>query len=325
MGIIPAYAGNTSHSALSCSVKSGSSPHTRGTLVEDDVLDVGEGDHPRIRGEHADGPRGCGCVVGIIPAYAGNTAAQPGVGHGVAGSSPHTRGTPQPTFIRRSLQRIIPAYAGNTTDVSIETTTTGGSSPHTRGTLRQLFKLRANSRDHPRIRGEHSRFRRWRAARTGIIPAYAGNTDMWTTYINDMQGSSPHTRGTPGRSRRSRSPWWDHPRIRREHVSGLSKLVKAIGIIPAYAGNTFACVFAFAALAGSSPHTRGTLYADTDYIYLQGDHPRIRGEHAAVAARWHARRGIIPAYAGNTAAPTDEATGKEGSSPHTRGTPQPWR
>ena len=72
---------------------------------------------------------------GIIPAYAGSTRAWRRSGSAPTGSSPHTRGARE--FGRHFLfdAGIIPAYAGST-----------------------LFSLDAihQTRDHPRIRGEHS-------------------------------------------------------------------------------------------------------------------------------------------------------------------------
>ena len=193
-GIIPAYAGNTAwigiragstvdhpricgeHSAASCicSSSSGSSPHMRGT---------------RSAGANSSWRRG------IIPAYAGNTVSPPMgtrprqdhpriCGEHVmclcflppsVGSSPHMRGTLNPHVQLRPQSGIIPAYAGNTSSqcngMSLSwdhpricgehsnsmgaITTIAGSSPHMRGT--HLLRLIRNDR-------------------TGIIPAYAGNT-----------------------------------------------------------------------------------------------------------------------------------------------------
>ena len=133
---------------------------------------------------------------------------------GAAGSSPHTRGAPRHLHLRRQKGGIIPAYAGST--------------------WRRTGR-RPQTRDHPRIRGEHLDLAErlpladgssphTRGARTthrqeterhGIIPAYAGSTD-WA----------------------SRRVAWagDHPRIRGEHSGGA--LVGDGGV-------------------GSSPHTRG--------------------------------------------------------------------
>ena len=150
-------------------------------------------DHPRIRGEHGRDPsrelsiRGSSphtrgarfqlgdnhLVDGIIPAYAGSTPCGTPIltecrdhprirgEHDCSiyftnfptGSSPHTRGALSLSGALIGCGRIIPAYAGST--------------------FRLIFS-QARSRDHPRIRGEHT------AALIG--PAIAG-------------GSSPHTRG----------------------------------------------------------------------------------------------------------------------------------
>ncbi len=152
-GIIPAYAGNTSHASAACSRR---------------------WDHPRVCGEHAllhalmnhvrgSSPRMrgtptavvvCHLVRGIIPAYAGNTRCEtlftvlrrdhPRVcgehffvremdaEH--TGSSPRMRGTLGSAIQAPFMLGIIPAYAGNTNDRT------------------PIYRMR---RDHPRVCGEH--------------------------------------------------------------------------------------------------------------------------------------------------------------------------
>ena len=201
--------------------------------------------------------------------------------------------------------RIIPAYAGST---------------------RIPYARRPRTRDHPRIRGEHSDAAvaslagkgsspHTRGARiklggervdAGIIPAYAGSTC--------------HPRGICKGA-------WDHPRIRGEH----GKLGAPLILQP-----------------GSSPHTRGAphgwlgacaptgiipAYAGSTGRPLRSgqplrDHPRIRGEHIANVSSGpdfqgsspHTRGapdadevhprcdGIIPAYAGSTGRPPRSVT-----------------
>ena len=113
------------------------------------------------------------------------------------------------------------------------------------------------------------------------------------------------------------------------------------GIIPAYAGNTPAPGIGTLVSWGSSPHTRGTLNVKQGKAWINGDHPRIRGEHvndllASVDKKgiipayagntncmfYQIRRlwGIIPAYAGNTSCLVLRKGKLAGSSPHTRGT-----
>ena len=292
--IIPAYAGSTyggvapsrirtdhprirgehSRCRTTASAVRGSSPHTRGA--------------PPLRSTRPAGTR-------IIPAYAGSTGSTShkpsgmpdhprirgehlgfvGGAHQMSGSSPHTRGARCAHLRRRPGARIIPAYAGSTW-----TAASSSSMP----------------RDHPRIRGEHK------------------ETPM---YIEIDYGSSPHTRGAPdarlldlphdgiipayagSTRRRVEVPEYrsDHPRIRGEHWGSTTgswssrgssphtrgapvrkgKRSGPVGIIPAYAGST---------------RDRGFS------LGCDGDHPRIRGEHACEAL-YGARPG--------------------GSSPHTRG------
>ena len=193
----------------------GSSPHTRGARLAGQCCDTsiriipayagstrrrasrtnGMRDHPRIRGEHASpgtcrrrptgsSPHTRGALprlaaklfkTRIIPAYAGSTgrsssdpssttdhprirgehAAHGPEIRGRRGSSPHTRGAPVAGDHKVVEQRIIPAYAGSTAEPGVG-----------HGELR----------DHPRIRGEHTKT---------FSPPRAAS------------GSSPHTRGAP--------------------------------------------------------------------------------------------------------------------------------
>ena len=152
MGIIPAYAGST---------------------PPDDGGAGGDGDHPRIRGEHC-------------PSVSQSPTRR--------GSSPHTRGAPGIHALMAPRRRIIPAYAGSTSWASKPAKPRIGSSPHTRGapaaingrsgrcriipayagsTFSRIFPALPKA-DHPRIRGEH------------LKPDYVDLVRV---------GSSPHTRG----------------------------------------------------------------------------------------------------------------------------------
>ena len=171
-GIIPAYAGNT----MACR------PFLRSIR-----------DHPRVCGEHRQGPvrrrseagssprmRGTPFSFGdrtphdgIIPAYAGNTclghtSSTSGGDHprvcgehwmpvaascAVVGSSPRMRGTPTGAGGLGRFDRIIPAYAGNTT---------------TRPTTS------CTARDHPRVCGEHACSHRKKPTSVGSSPRMRG-------------------------------------------------------------------------------------------------------------------------------------------------------
>ena len=191
----------------------GSSPHARGALQRENVVEkqlgiipacagstmtlgtpmVGVGDHPRMRGEHT------ACTA-------------PSLTRG--GSSPHARGALCPLCGWGTLPGIIPACAGST---SCRATTT------------------SRRRDHPRMRGEHTK-----SGLSGMV----------------LPGSSPHARGALPRvealqfhrgiipacagstSAAGSRPWkaQDHPRMRGEHNV-----------------STFAGISSM----GSSPHARG--------------------------------------------------------------------
>ena len=247
------------------------------------------------------------------------------------------RGTHAPSMSQYRFFGIIPAYAGNTGEsntsslhywdhprVCGEHPSTDlwcdmwrGSSPRMRGTLIFLFCVMWWW-DHPRVCGEHAAglsrtydvegsSPRMRGTRkpvktkengTGIIPAYAGNTSA---------------------ARRREYRRWDHPRVCGEHIRAGGMMVRltgssprmrgtlgatpeqvqALGIIPAYAGNT-------STQSVAPPHLR--------------DHPRVCGEHLTTLLIGHFDvgssprmrgtlflgaaiskfEGIIPAYAGNT-------------------------
>ena len=234
LGIIPAYAGST--------WPAGRSP-------------PGPSDHPRIRGEHNE----------PIEYVAIRT-----------GSSPHTRGAQERGQPVSACAGIIPAYAGSTTGLvaissgsadhprirgehflpASKAARVSGSSPHTRGALFEKILGEVGQGSSPHTRGAH-RFRLRRRRPGGIIPAYAGSTVAVLEIVAGERdhprirgehrqhqrtptarlGSSPHTRGAP-----------------RATEAGSVKE----GIIPAYAGSTWA------------PCRRAA---------VGRDHPRIRGEH----------------------------------------------
>ena len=214
--------------------RAGSSPHTRGALEGQGFVAVrvriipayagstlipcsratSSSDHPRIRGEHA--PGSILLVLGswIIPAYAGSTWLSRGW-RLRRGDHPRIRGEHLRLFAQHSVQV--------------------GSSPHTRGAPGRRRRRRPQSADHPRIRGEHLH-----SMTAGVSPV----------------GSSPHTRGAPAEDDHARvgaliipayagstptptwskNRYWDHPRIRGEHVIKIGADLSA---------------------QGSSPHTRG--------------------------------------------------------------------
>ena len=190
---------------------------------------------------------------------------------------------------------IIPALAGNT---------------------RGVRKASSPGSDHPRSRGEYTRW--WGSGLLGtgssplsrgihtdsspdlstrrIIPALAGNTLLvkpkWTFRI----GSSPLSRGIPQRFRR-----WSC----------------GCGIIPALAGNT-GLTMAGIRWVSDHPRSRGEYpFSVWGYTTKGGSSPLSRGIQAGAADEC-ARGGIIPALAGNTWSPLDVAGG-DADHPRSRG------
>ena len=254
-GIIPAYAGNTRRRSAR---RRSTRDHPR-VCGEHPTLPVARepmaGSSPRMRGTlHVTG--GDAWLLGIIPAYAGNTTSTGaplpltrdhprvcgehcgvcGAYFSCLGSSPRMRGTPGVDGQWRVAPGIIPAYAGNTPTFPWSTTAARDHprvcGEHVQNALGR-FNVAGSS---PRMRGTHARNRSGRR-NPRIIPAYAGNTcsrrqlrpcrrdhprvcgehPSLKPYSASFAGSSPRMRGTPC------------PR-------GFSSF--SLGIIPAYAGNT---------------------------------------------------------------------------------------
>ena len=175
----------------------------------------------------------------------------------------------------------------------------GGIIPAYAGSTIALHMSVGHLPDHPRIRGEHP-----------------DDVDS----LDDVDGSSPHTRGAqtsftdPGPApgiipayagstslwRKSGNRQPDHPRIRGEHgqIHELPRGGNADH--PRIRGEHAPARRKISWTGGSSPHTRGARRPLWRNLPYRPDHPRIRGEHTAAL--------IGPAIAG-------------GSSPHTRGAP----
>ncbi len=233
----------------------GPSPRARGALFQDHVQrpDVGTipacagstsapspstgtpGDHPRVRGEHLDearpppgrvgpSPRARGAptwryraeiLAGTIPACAGSTDSgrctrRPDRDHPrvrgehtwsrhklgpVLGPSPRARGAPGAAALAAREVGTIPACAGST---------------------RPAITRRRLSRDHPRVRGEHSATALSTGSARGPSPRARG---AQVALIGDgvARGTIPACAGSTAPQHRLRRPHRDHPRVRGEH------------------------------------------------------------------------------------------------------------
>ena len=213
------------------------------------------------------------------------------------GSSPRVRGTPVVFAAARAEHGIIPACAGNTT------------SP---------YAYVECSWDHPRVCGEHAvvRFRvnvppgssprvrgtlvdgDFMQAEHGIIPACAGNTSAPTSSLTDTRdhprvcGEHFKHYGVP------LEPEGSSPRVRGTHYV-FSDIGGKVGIIPACAGNTDYIVY-IQAVDGDHPRVCGEhSLPPGDSPKTMGSSPRVRGT-PLVMANQGKHDGIIPACAGNT-------------------------
>ena len=215
-GIIPAYAGSTRHGNL---YRPNGRDHPRvcGEHYYGDMTGLAtKGSSPRMRGallDAVDGRR----EDGIIPAYAGSTAAATAITSDEVdhprvcgehppiasellmypGSSPRMRGARVSKVGQGSYVGIIPAYAGSTS-FSVPIPVPFRDHPRVCGEHRPLWQRRhLMAGSSPRMRGAHQR--RGRSLPIlGIIPAYAGST---RTY----HGSCRCNR--------------DHPRVCGEHIA----------------------------------------------------------------------------------------------------------
>ena len=248
------------------------------------------GSSPRSRGAPVRGEVAAR-AGGIIPAFAGSTASRASARrcqrdhprvrgkHGAAeqvttcsrGSSPRSRGAPGHSVAKAVVGGIIPAFAGSTG-----------------------FRAgrRLDSRDHPRVRGEHfstkvfSRSASGSSPRSrgalralplrefacGIIPAFAGSTET-------MRASWAKPR--------------DHPRVRGEHLAGLLGLCCPAGSSPRSRGALRRHALA-ARLAGIIPAFAGSTAAPTARSLRTRDHPRVRGEHVAKISAIRGMTGSSP-------------------------------
>ena len=191
-----------------------------------------------------------------------------------------------------------------------------GSSPHTRGARHPFRNARRQLRIIPAYAGSTTTLRR-PSRISWDHPRIRGEHDCSIYFTNFPTGSSPHTRGAQG-DRRHPCAW--------------------VGIIPAYAGSTWAgCLVQ--GVSWDHPRIRGEHVGWAwEGVKLVGSSPHTRGAHA----REHQTRrvhGIIPAYAGSTSGASDDGRpvrdhprirGEHivgsigmvigwGSSPHTRG------
>ena len=254
------------------------------------------------------------------------------------GSSPHVRGTHRSRRDWIADIGIIPACAGNTRTMTVSVSL---------------------QRDHPRMCGEHCLLGDSLAVGLGSSPHVRG-TPFRVTEIDGQIGIIPACAGNTSSieeaSRRTR----DHPRMCGEHAEDKTEKAFRTGSSPHVRG-TRIHLMRCAHSAGIIPACAGNTSSAILNLLIDGDHPRMCGEHCASAlplsdglgSSPHVRgtldatliagpvMGIIPACAGNTkhllatrpedgdhprmcgehTSPSPPHWTFPGSSPHVRGTP----
>ena len=198
------------------------------------------GDHPRVCGEH----------------HIVSTVSMP-----LPGSSPRMRGTHLREHGARHHEGIIPAYAGNTCRCRTVRQSSGDHprvcGEHVRSGGRRMDR-RGSS---PRMRGTPNRTR-CAARRSGIIPAYAGNTLL---------------------------PWYpfgergDHPRVCGEHYDPTRHGFTSVGSSPRMRG-TLTKLLGKGATRRIIPAYAGNTKSLRLWSRAARDHPRVCGEHPMLLA-----------------------------------------
>ena len=151
-----------------------------------------------------------------------------------------------------------------------------------------------------------------------ITPAYAGNTIYMRTLRYPPQ-DHPRIRGEHLLMITVKSLLQDHPRIRGEHYGTKAEEHLREGS-PPHTRGTLNLRFFFSSYFRITPAYAGNTFDIVPVACCLKDHPRIRGEHYNLkisvqllqgspphtrGTLWHkgggaSKRGITPAYAGNT-------------------------
>ena len=376
-GLIPAHAGKTPPDTSSSPSRT-AHPRSRGENPHRKDQDpCVPGSSPLTRGKRIRQIRTV-AGRRLIPAHAGKTRRPPrarststahprsrgenGVGGGrvtmSVGSSPLTRGKHQSGGRRRRRMGLIPAHAGKTPG-SRSTGLSAWAHPRSRGEntcLAGRTGRRAGSS--PLTRGKPATYQ-VTAKLGGLIPAHAGKTALaaspsgsWRAHPRSrgenstpkklpskLPGSSPLTRGKPGRvprgmharglipahagktswNRRPTPTARAHPRSRGENLTGRQGLGKSWGsspltrgkrrsqpvdlpgdgLIPAHAGKTYQFC-EHNQQPKAHPRSRGENIVSRIIVFtFRGSSPLTRGKRAFRRVP-RGHPGLIPAHAGKT-------------------------
>ena len=234
------------------------------------------GAHPRSRGENAFGITTC---------------------RAAPGSSPLTRGKPDPRLEVGDLIRLIPAHAGKTTNARGDKIA-GAAHPRSRGENIDGFVSGIKSAgSSPLTRGKRAH-EVSRSSDGRLIPAHAGKTDAHRT-VNVLPQAHPRSRGeNMGGGCRVRRCWGSSPLTRGKPEVG-DVVAGEARLIPAHAGKTPSCARWLPSWS-AHPRSRGENdVAAVDTMPDTGSSPLTRGKRRE-PSRWLRAERLIPTHAGKT-------------------------
>ena len=166
------------------------------------------------------------------------------------------RGTPSHVLIYGHVIGIIPACAGNTFAPTLN---------------------RADTRDHPRVCGEH--FHNNRNVRTGMgsSPRVRGTRRLRLPGFF-LPGIIPACAGNTSTCRRAKNSTRDHPRVCGEHAALNVEALAAAGSSPRVRG-TLPYFGGWVEHHGIIPACAGNTEPRRTQTTRRRDHPRVCGEH----------------------------------------------
>ena len=255
---------------------------------------------------------------------------------GVAGSSPHARGTPAGCSVGRRSLRFIPACAGNadllharSSSLTVHPRMRGerwkstvsrhsriGSSPHARGTPAREARVHYQHRFIPACAG-NAAYPQFIAHDHRVHPRMRGERTHRHKGIDLYIGSSPHARGTHPRPCRHLCPFRFIPACAGNARALFAAALRA-AVHPRMRGERSSPQLMTQWPPGSSPHARGTRTQPRCTLQRGAVHPRMRGERAECIVWVAYGCRFIPACAGN-AYPAPATAGSTSVHPRMRG------
>ena len=133
-------------------------------------------------------------------------------------------------------------------------------------------------------------------SRRKVYPRVCGGTPAWALGTQILGGLSPRMRGNPSRGRRARGLDGSIPAYAGE-PGGSSAGGGGAAVYPRVCGGTRRQFRRRWRGSGLSPRMRGNPHTPPVFEGVYGLSPRMRGNPPGDAG-WRARRGSIPAYAG---------------------------